>query len=213
MKLLLTSAGISNASLAVALKELVEGDLHIAFIPTAANVEDGPKDWLIRDLVNCQKLGTVDVVDISAVGKEVWLSRLKKSNVIVFGGGDTAHLMRCIKKSGLQDELPELLKTRVYVGISAGSIVAGKTLLGSSTYIYGEKKDVPAGLGYVNFHVRPHLNSPHFPRVREEQLKAITSDLPADLYALDDNSAVLVVDSKLKIVSEGKWVKYPTHKS
>ena len=49
MKLLLTSAGISNDSLATALKKLVKGPIRIAFIPTAANVSDGEKSWLIKD--------------------------------------------------------------------------------------------------------------------------------------------------------------------
>ena len=59
MKLLLTSAGLSNKSIIKALKELTEkpfNELKLAFIPTAANVEEGDKDWLIRDLINCKNL-------------------------------------------------------------------------------------------------------------------------------------------------------------
>ena len=56
---MLTSAGIKNDSIAKALEELVgktANGVRIAFIPTAANVEEGDKGWLIEDLVNIYKL-------------------------------------------------------------------------------------------------------------------------------------------------------------
>lgn len=209
MKLMLTSAGITNKTLASALRKLVKGKIRIAFIPTAANVEKGEKDWLVTDYVNCQKLGSVDIVDISAVEKFVWLPRLKKANVIFVGGGNTGHLMRCINSSGLREELPLLLEKHVYVGISAGSMVLSKQIQTSSEYLYWEKRQhAPSGLGYINFHFRPHLNSPDFPRVRHKILQHIAKKLDRDMYALDDNSAIVYVDGKIKVVSEGKWIKY-----
>ncbi|MBI2106931.1 Type 1 glutamine amidotransferase-like domain-containing protein [Candidatus Woesearchaeota archaeon] len=211
MKLLLTSGGLTNKSLRNALRDLVrpEKENRIAFIPTAANVEDSSKEWLINDLVNCQQLGIVDIVDISALKKQLWLPRLKKANILVFGGGNTFHLMYWIKKSGLEKWLPELLKTRVYVGISAGSIVANPVLsVSSSKILYYEDlklmKDMK-GLGYVDFLIRPHLNSEHFPKIRVEILKEQMKTLSKPLYAIDDNTAIKIVNNKVEIISEGKW--------
>ncbi len=208
MRLLLTSGGITTQSMVSVLKNWVK-DIRIVFIPTAANVEDGKKDWLINDLVNCQKLGTVDIVDISAVDKKIWLPRLQKANVMVVGGGNTEYLMKCVVSSGLKDELPRLLKDKVYVGISAGSCVMSKTLNASSEFLYGDesKKEVK-GLGYIDFNVRPHLNSPHFPRVRDAILKTVVKKLKGETYALDDNSAIMLDDGKISVISEGKWIKY-----
>ncbi|MDP3728169.1 MAG: Type 1 glutamine amidotransferase-like domain-containing protein [bacterium] len=209
MKLMLTSAGITNTSLALALQKLVQRKIKIAFIPTAANVQSGEKDWLIKNYNECEKLGSVDIVDISALKKSIWLPRLKKATVLVMGGGNTPYLMDCIKYSGLQEELPRLLKTRIYVGISAGSIVTGKNLVASSTFLYSdEKKNIPKGLGYVPFYVRSHLNSPDFPQMRDMYLKKASKKLDSDLYALDDASALIYIDGKIKIVSEGTWKKY-----
>jgi dipeptidase E len=210
MKLMLTSAGIRNSSLAIALKRLIKKDkIKIAFIPTAANNKLGNKDWLIEDLYNCKKLGEVDIVDISALPIENWLPRLKWANVIFVGGGDTSYLMNWINKSGLVKELPSLLKNRVYVGISAGSIVTNPRLSASREFLY---KDEPTratkGLAFVDFYFRPHLNSPHFPKVRDEYLKEISKKLDATLYAGDDETAIVIDEGELKIVSEGKWIKY-----
>jgi len=213
MKLFLTSAGITNDSLAKALKKLVKGKIRIAFIPTASNVEGGAKDWLIKDYNQCEKLGSVDIVDISALDKKVWLPRLKKANVIVVGGGNTTHLLKWIIKSKLKKNLPSLLKNRVYVGISAGSIVLSRKIQTSSEFLYGdETKKAPLGLGYIPFNVRPHLNSPFFPKVRDKNLKELSKKVEGDLYALDDHSGILYTGSQIRVISEGKWKKYFSQK-
>lgn len=57
MKLLLTSAGITNKSIAKAVLDLTglpAKEIKLVFIPTAANVEEGDKEWLIDDLVHFQ---------------------------------------------------------------------------------------------------------------------------------------------------------------
>jgi len=217
MKLLLTSAGISNKSIADALLELsgkATKEIRLAFVPTAANVEEGDKGWLIDDLGNCKKQGyaSVDIVDFSAISRDMWEKRLREANVLLFGGGNTFHLMYYLEKSGLKDLLPELLKDRVYVGISAGSMVATKNLSISQAkklyYDDVEKNESDIAMGFVDFLVRPHLNSPHFPKVTDEYLTELAKEIPDTVYALDDNSAVKVVDEKVEVISEGKWKKY-----
>lgn len=209
MKLLLTSAGITNKSIASELKKLVGAKIRIAFIPTAANIEPGNKDWLIKNYTQCEALGETDIVDISALEKRHWLPRLEATNVIVVGGGDTMHLMHWVVKSGFKEELPRLLKNRVYVGISAGSIIVSERLCASSHFLYSDEiHNAPPGLGYIDFYTRAHLNSPYFPKMRDSILKKVAPELGGDLYALDDNSALLYFDGKIKIISEGVWKKY-----
>jgi dipeptidase E len=120
--------------------------------------------------------------------------------------------MSWLRKSGLDKLLPELLKTRVYVGISAGSIVTTINLrMSTSQKSYSEKvypiKD-DLGLGFVNFHIRPHFNSEHFPKLRSKYIKEIAKEIPESVYALDDDSAIVVNDKEIKVISEGKWEKF-----
>ncbi len=217
MKLLLTSSGLKNESIAKALFELVgkpSAETTIAFIPTSMNVEDGDKGWFIDDLANINKQGCkeVDIVDISALPKKLWQPRLEKADVLFFSGGNTTHLMRWIKESGLAELLPELLRTRVWAGISAGSMVVNPTLALSNKdkkiyyeKVFGYKSE--EGLGFVNLYVRPHLNSPYFPHARKEYLAEVAKDLSQPLYGLDDNSALKISDGKVEVVSEGDYVK------
>ncbi|MEK6845747.1 MAG: Type 1 glutamine amidotransferase-like domain-containing protein, partial [Nanoarchaeota archaeon] len=159
-----------------------------------------------------ENYGCIDIVDISALPKDIWLPRLKEANVIFVGGGNTFYLMSWLKKSGLDKILSELLRTRVYVGISAGSMVATVNLRTSTSQKFYSEKVFPLkddnGLGFVNFHIRPHLNSEFFPKVRVEHLQEEAKEIPEPIYAIDDDSAVLVNDNKVEVISEGKWLRF-----
>src|SRR3990167_2883774 len=198
MKLLLTSGGLTNKSISKALFELVgkkPEDTSLVFIPTASNVEMEDKDWFINDLINIRKQNfkSVCITDISAVPEDIWKPQMEEADILFFEGGNTYHLMRWINKSGLIKILPDLLKTKVYVGLSAGSMVTGPDLvLRLSQIIYGEdaEEEPMAGLGLVDFHFLPHLNSPYFPARMEENLKEAMKEIKKKTYMLDDQSAL-----------------------
>ena len=216
MKLLLTSAGITNNTIKEALATLCNkkfSECTAIFVPTAANAEAGDKGWLIDNFREFQNLGLkeLDIVDISALCREDILVRFKSADILVFGGGNTFHLMHWLEK-GLKEEMQELLNTRVYFGISAGSMVSTSNLiLSDSNRLYSEYTgpvDRIDGLGLVDFHIRPHFNSPHFPDVNSGNLKKIAKNFKEPIYAIDDNTAIMVKDGNIKIVSEGKWEKF-----
>ncbi|MDB5254989.1 MAG: peptidase dipeptidase [Candidatus Nomurabacteria bacterium] len=217
MKLLLTSAGLSNPSICKALFELVgkkSEDISIVFIPTAANVEVGDKAWFIENLIQLknQNFKSIDIVDISAVSKDIWLKRFEEADVLFFEGGNTYHLMEWINKSGLKDVLPQLLETKVWVGDSAGSMVTNEDLnLGISQTIYGEdfdRNEGMSGLGLVDFYFLPHLNSEYFVNVRKENIENAIKDISEKIYAVDDEGAVQVIDGHVKIISEGEYLEF-----
>jgi len=214
VKLLLTSSGLVNKSITNALRQLLGKSFNkanLVFIPTAANVEEGDKWWLIDDLQNCKKLGfaSIDIVDISALPKNLWQPRLEAADVLLFSGGNTFHLIYWIRKSGLEKILPKLLEERIYMGISAGSMVASRSiLLSQSEKLYyddlGQYKD-EEGLAFVSFQVRPHFNSPLFQNARASFLKEIAKEIVEPIYAIDDQTAIKIVNSKVEVVSEGEW--------
>lgn len=214
MKLLLTSAGFTNTSIVNALHDLVEkpfSELKLVFITTAANAEPGDKDWLVDDLKRTYDLGfkEMDILDFAGLPRDMWEKRLSNADILMFGGGNTFHLMHSIETSGLKPFLADLVKTKVYVGISAGSMVATSNLaLSLAGRMYSEevgeiKSD--EGMGFVNFHFRPHLNSEYFTKVRVEYLEEQVQELSEPIYALDDESALKIEDGEIEVVSEGSW--------
>ncbi|MHB8860577.1 MAG: Type 1 glutamine amidotransferase-like domain-containing protein [Minisyncoccota bacterium] len=216
MKLLLTSGGLENESIINALKDLVGKpfeNLQLAFVPTASNLEAGDKKWLIEDLKVCKRLGfSVDIVDISALPRKIWQKRLEDAEVLFIEGGNTFHLMHWIRKSGLVDVLPELLETRVYVGVSAGTIVATPSLTlsrsekNAAEEIHGEISD--DGLSLIDFLVEPHINNSYFPELTFDYVREESKRAAFPVYALDDQSAIKIVDGEVSVVSEGEWQKF-----
>jgi len=213
MRLLLTSSGLTNDSIANALFDLVgkkPEDTTVVFIPTASNVESGDKDWLITDLMNLKKQNfkSIEITDISAVDENIWVPSLKRADVLFFEGGNTYHLMRWLNKSGLARLLPELLKDKVYVGVSAGSMVTNPDLaLKLSQVIYDEdmvETEELSGLHFVDFYFLPHLNSAWFKKMRRENIERVGREISRPIYALDDDSALKIVDETIEVISEGE---------
>lgn len=211
MKLLLTSAGITNASIAQALVNLSgmpAGEAKIGFIPTAANTEAGNKGWYIQQLVDLKRYGFVwiDIVDISAAGVD-WRGRLERVDIIVVGGGNTFHLLDQVRKTGFGTWLSENIATKVYVGISAGSIIVTPNI-SIASIDDGDVNEVGisdlVGLSLVNFEVSPHTPE----NVSHEGNKQYGATISNPLYAMDNQSAIQVVGDRTEVVSEGEWIKY-----
>lgn len=216
----MTSSGMTNRSIEKALLELLGKPFekaNLVFIPTAAYAEKIEQAWLKNDIDNFRKLGfyKLDVVDISETPKDIWLPLIKEADVMVFGGGNAYFLMEWLSKSGLKDIVRDLLRTRVYVGISAGSMVATSNFISTSKIdveLYDEKvisdEVIGKGLGLVSFQIVPHLNSAKFPKVRIDNIENYARQINGPIYAIDDDTAIKLVDNKTIVISEGKWQKF-----
>lgn len=55
---------------------------------------------------------------------------------------------------------------------------------------------------------RPHLNSRWAPNAKNEIIAKKAAKLTNKVYALDDNSALKIVDGKIDVISEGNWKEY-----
>jgi dipeptidase E len=232
MKLLLTSNGISNPSIEKALRDLLgkpTEESRMVFVPTAANAERGDKSWLVKDIYRSYKLGwkkfkIVDVAALASLPRDFWWPAFERADVILVGGGNSFYLSYWLEQSGLAAALPEFVKDKVYVGISAGSMAVSKGLKTSSAAFakFGEPFNhdneydelAPTGqaltqtVPLVDFYFRPHFNSEHFPKIIDENLQELAKALGGPLYALDDASALQVTGGEVTAVGEGEWRLY-----
>jgi dipeptidase E len=210
MKLLLTSGGISNRAIAKALYEFVGKDtngIKVGYVPIAANVEPGNKDWIIKDFLNFWRYGynNIDIIDPSAAGVG-WQGRLAEVDVVMLSGGNTFHLLDQARQTGFDDWLKENLQNKVYVGSSASSILLGQTIeLAGGIDEYGDE-NLPGltdltGLGLVDFEVAPHVPS----WTSYESVEKYAHDKKRTVYALDDQSAIKVDGQNVEVVSDGQW--------
>ena len=213
MKLLLTSDGINNQSLIDALVSLTPKPLPectAVFVPTAANkIVNDDKDWERSNIDDCRDLGFKDfeVVNIDEDTNQA-LKKLEAADIIVMGGGETSYLMEHIKNSGLMEACKNW-SNKVWVGISAGSMVCAPEILDSDNDLYDESAGYNTeGLNLVPFYILPHYHSHNFPKLGDEFLESYFKDNNRETYVLDDESGVLVDGDRVKVISEGKWRKF-----
>ena len=216
MKLLLTSAGISNTSIHNALEELLGkpvAESNALFIPTAIYALPNGGD-IIRRVINgtlgdpfCElgwkSLGLLELTALPSLKKDLWVPLLQETDALLVNGGDCQYLTYWMQQSGLADLLPSLLRKTVYVGMSAGSMIM--TCYGTTYGNHALPANTGKCLGFVDIAIHPHLDYVSFPENSMAKLEKLATTLSMPSYLIDDGTAIKVFDEKIEVVSEGKW--------
>ena len=173
----------------------------IAYIPTAANGEEGYGAWKTGsatwNLVNTLGANVTPVVLEEYKNSSV-LEQLRGKDVIWFAGGSCSYLMYWVRRCEVDKHIRELLDSgSVYVGSSAGSMVTAPTLDIAEWYI-GEPEiggSIIPGMGLVDFEIFPHYE--------ESQLSEIKKNWKGKkLYLLKNGEVITVVDGKIEVLGE-----------
>ena len=216
MKLLLTSAGISNTSIRNALIDLLGKPIAEAsalFVPTAIYALPNGAD-IARRVINgslgdpfCElgwkSLGVLELTALLSIKQELWIPMLQETDALLVGGGDCQYLCYWMQQSGLADLLPSLLRKTVYVGLSAGSMVM--TCFGTTYSGHTLPAQTDKSLRLLNFALHPHLNHEWFPENSLAKMEKLAATIPTPSYMIDDHTAIKVTDSTVEVVSEGHW--------
>jgi dipeptidase E len=216
--MLLTSAGVRNEILSSALADLVGkpfSEASVAFIPTASVAAAGDHGWLVEDLSRLHGLGwrELDILELNGLPRLMVIERLRRADVIYAEGGNHYHLASSIIVNGLAEEMAAVVESKVYVGVSAGSMIFSRNLSEKTGEAFGEQEDLrilgetrarsPSGL--FDWYLKPHLNSPAFPERTPAWFERAAAKLDFPVYAIDDDSAVRVRGGETDVVSDGSW--------
>lgn len=222
LRLLLTSSGLRNETQQQALRDLLgqpTEESNIAYLPTASLAERGDHSWLVADINRVHGLGwrEFDILELNGLPPELVLERLRHADVIYAGGGNHYHLAQSITRNGLAEDFLEALESRVYVGVSAGSMILSRRIDERSAEVIGDSADlhllgattlVPP-LGLFDWYLKPHLYSPDFPERDDAWAEAIAAKADFPIYFIDDQTAIRVDGEETDVVSEGKWRYFP----
>jgi dipeptidase E len=140
MKFLLTSGGITNASIHAALVDLLGkpiAECSALFIPTAmyAYPRHAAMAWQafagkarspLCEL-GWKSLGVLELTALPSLSKKIGSPLWKRRMPCWCGGGDPVYLADWMRRSGLAELLPSLRDELVYVGVSAGSMAVSST--------------------------------------------------------------------------------------
>ena len=174
--MLLTSNGIRNEILKSALTDLVGkrfAAARVVFIPTASVAAPGDHGWFIEDLSKLHGLRwrEFDILELNGLPGQLVLNRLRHADVIYAEGGNHYHLANSIIVNGLAEEMADLLEDKVYVGVSAGSMIFSRNLSERTGEAFSEQDDLGilgetrarSPFGLFDWYLKPHLNSRSFP--------------------------------------------------
>lgn len=137
MKFLLTSGGITNASIHAALVDLLGkpiAECSALFIPTAmyAYPRHAAMAWQafagkarspLCEL-GWKSLGVLELTTLPSLSEKDWVPLVEEADALLVWGGDPIYLAEWMRRSGLAELLPSLRNELVYVGVSAGSMAA-----------------------------------------------------------------------------------------
>jgi len=221
-RLLLTSAGVRNATIREALLDLLGRPIEectALCIPTAMyghpHAGPGEKVWEFvagrseqpMTELGWKSVGLLELTALPSIDEEQWVPLVQQTDVLLVSGGDALYLCHWMRLCGLTDLLPSLDEA-VWIGMSAGSMVmtprVGKEFVGWQP---------PAGdddsvLGLVDFSIFPHLDHEFLPENTLAHAERWAAGLDCPAYAIDDETAVRVVDAAVDVVSEGKWRRF-----
>jgi dipeptidase E len=216
--MLLTSAGLRNQALTSALTELLGTPFaraRLVVILTASVAAGGDHGWLVEDLGRLQAMGwqELDILELNGLPGPMVRQRLRQADVIYAEGGNHYHLASSISANGLAADLAEILESRVWVGISAGSMIFSRNLSARTGAAFGEQDDLNilgdiearSPVGLFDWYLKPHLNSPSFPDRTPRWFEEAAAQLDFPVYAIDDDSAVRVRGDEVDVVSAGTW--------
>lgn len=221
MKYLLTSAGIKNPSIHDALIDMLGKPISEStalIVPTAIYAMPGGLDMAYRIIcgtastpfceLGWKSLGVLELTALASIERDCWVPLLQETDALLVGGGDALYLSYWMQQSGLADLLPSLAET-VYVGVSGGSMVLAPNV-GEEFIGWKPPSGEDKALGVVGFSIFPHLDHERFPDNSMAGAVQWAAKLPGQAYAIDDQTAIRVVDGDVDVISEGHWRSFNT---
>lgn len=221
MKMLLTSGGVRNDSILHALVGMLGkpvAECSALFIPTAewgqpaCSPQSVWRSTAARsedDAGMCGlgwgSIGVLELTALPSVGAERWVPWVREADVLLVDGGEAVYLAHWMRESGLASLLPSLTDT-VWVGMSAGSMVMTPRI--GPEFVDWKPGGSDETLGLVDFSIFPHLDYPGWDSNTLDAARRWAAGIDAPAYAIDEQTAISVVDGRVEVISEGHWEQF-----
>ena len=148
-------------------------------------------------------MGVLELTALPSIDEEQWVPLVRETDALLVGGGDALYLCHWMRQSGLADLLPSLSET-VWVGLSAGSMVMTPRI-GEDFVTWKPPTGGDRTLGVVPFSIFPHVDHELLPDNTMANAERWAAEIAGPAYAIDDETAIKVVDGTVEVVSAGHW--------
>jgi len=206
--LLLTSGGMQMKEEIKKLLQKPAYDITVAFISTAAKPNEDltylKNDWTIMR----EEMGfNVEEIDIEGKKESEVMKLLELKDIIFVEGGNTFYLLKAMRACHFERIIRKLLKHgKVYIGASAGSIVAGRTIQTANKFGTGNNGNFVKlrnlkGLNLVPFDIFCHYQPEHAELIKQNMKSA--RKRKKRLKILTDDQAILVQGKEVALIGKG----------
>ena len=223
--MLLTSDGVLDGPVRDALVDLLGkpvAECRTVVVLDAMLPFPGDKSGMLDHLQRYRALGWAecDVLTLFSGPPAGIESRLRSADVIFCYGGTNHWLAHAWRRSGLAPVLRELLDEKVYIGLSAGSMIFSRlhqaavgALDDQAEVGMLQLESVGPALPLFDWFVLTHLGAPSFPHATDEWAQRTAARLGGPVWFIEDGTALLVRDpaEDPEVVSNGHWLRFDGH--
>jgi len=148
-------------------------------------------------------LGVLELTALPSIDEELWVPWSRRLTSCWWTVATPCICATGCGSPGWRTSLPSLRET-VWVGLSAGSMVMTPNI-GEDVVIWKPPTGGDRALGIVDFSIFPHLDHEALPENTMADAERWAAGLSRPAYAIDDETAIKVVDGSVEVVSEGHW--------
>ncbi len=196
-KLLLTSNGFASPNIGKRFLELVGKNpemIRVLFVPTASQTEHEMSYVYVSEK---------ELIDLGIPRENiVWVGKLEDADIadydaIYVCGGNTFYLMSEVRKTGFDKKIIDFVNNgKVYVGVSAGSIIACPDISIAESF---DSNDVnlkdTTGLNFID-----KVITPHYQRKERVIIDAWEEKHSHGVIRLNDGCAVEFLGEKIDVI-------------
>lgn len=204
MKLLLTSAGFKNPKIWEEFLKLIgkpAKEIKIIFIPTASRTPEELK-YVKMSKQELYDLG-IEYENITILNlnrRTMSESEMLDYDAIYVCGGNTFYLLSRLKETKFHQKIKQFVKKgKVYVGVSAGSIVAGPDIEIAGWGSEGDKNDCDLE-NFKALNLAKIAIFPHYYIELKKEVNEFAKKVNYPILALTDNQAFLINGKEEKII-------------
>jgi len=191
MTLYLTSTGFENEYVAQRFKNvIIKKDIkQVSFLVISVQDNDSDAFYLLKTKNELNKIGAINI-DVLELRDESFVP-VKDYDVIYVCGGNTFTYMDRIRKTGLDKFIINSVKSgrSIYVGVSAGSIIAGPDISIAGWGGEGDDNDIDlkdlSALGLTDI-----VASPHYRDELKVEIDDFREKYGYQVYEITDEQAI-----------------------
>lgn len=200
-KILLSSAGLTSDCLSTALLNLIPKKPSEVRALIVSDIQDEDDAFFVNAVERELESIGIDDYRVFNLNCDECDLNIRDTNLFYICGGNTFHILHRLRVTGLDKLIKELVQSEqaVYLGISAGSIIAGPSIAIAGWGSEGDKNEINlkdlSGFGFVDFTVFPHYR----PELKDE-VEGFRKLIPYDIFEIEDTEGVVVSDGKRELI-------------